>query len=343
MNLQKDLTQNSQELDVYIGKILKTWKKSAAEISPELTEIVEKFVQSSKGGKRIRGFLVKLGYRLAGGDKPKAILDPAAAYEIFHTAILAHDDVIDQSELRRGRPSLYKLLGSGHHGISQTISLSDCAFFIAVKTIANSSFASDLKVEALKYFSQTVIETGMGEILDVELPYKNSRVESDVIKIMEYKTARYTVANPLQLGALLAGADTKLLRLLGQFGFYLGVAYQIQDDILGVFGTEMEIGKSVTSDVEEGKNTLLIIEALKNVNLKQKRILHRYYGKGELSLEGLEKIREVFVATGDLAYCQRIAKEYAQIAKKMIPSLTRRAKDVKILEELVEYLLRRKA
>jgi geranylgeranyl diphosphate synthase type I len=139
----------------------------------------------------------------------------------------------------------------------------------------------------------------------------------------------------------LAGASEDRLTKIKQFGTDLGIAFQIQDDILGIFGDEHTLGKSVTSDIEEGKNTLLITEAYKNANNEQKQILDKYYGSGEVSSEHLEQIKHVFIETGALEYSKNMASQYVESAKKLIPELTKSEDHRHLLSEMSEFLVNR--
>lgn len=324
MDFKDYLKDSAEQINATLDQIFASWRKEVAKINPHVLRLLEVSIQASEGGKRLRGTLVKLGYELAGGKKDNQdILVPAAAYEIFQTAILAHDDIIDKSPLRRGKETIYQTLGADHHAISQTICLGDIGFFLSYQLISQSNFPDQNKNKAIKAFSKTMIDTAFGEILDVELPYLNTKYsEKDVITISKYKTAWYTIVGPLQLGAALAGADQKLLDNLKIFGENLGIAFQIQDDILGIFGSEAELGKSVTSDVEEGKATLLYLEALKQADQSQKEILEKYYGQGQINNDQLSMIKEVFEQTGALKYAQNLAQDYVAKAKKVIPDLT---------------------
>lgn len=343
MNFEKFLKIEAKKIEVVEQKRLKLWQAWLFKKVPDLIPHSKAFVEACLGGKKIRGTLINLSYKIAGG-KSNTILDIAASYEIFHTSILSHDDVIDQSPVRRGKPSLYKVLGGGHHGISQTISLGDLGFFLASKIISESKFEDKKRLKALDYFATTTIDTALGEMLDVELPYLDKkRQEKDVLTIMKYKTARYSVSSPLQLGAILAGAKNKLVSEFGVFGENLGLAFQIQDDILGVFGDEEVLGKSNKSDIEEGKNTLLIVEALKNANNFQLKELRKYYGKGKISENALGKIRKIFEDTKALEYAQKEAEKYISVAKKTIPSITKDKKLAKLLYEMAEYLVERRS
>ncbi len=231
-------------------------------IDTKLLPLVDKFIAGCQGGKMIRGILVVLGNEIARGgdhlggvmasqaqpatirgDLDREIFKVAATYEIMHSAILAHDDIIDQSPERRGQSSLFKAIGQGHYGISQAISLGDAGFFLAMKIISGANFPKERKIPALKLLSTVMLDTALGEILDLE--------KVDPLVVTKLKTAYYTISGPLQLGAILGGAEShlggvkahliraqreqrgvKLLNNLAKFGEGLGIAFQIQDDIL---------------------------------------------------------------------------------------------------------------
>lgn len=230
MDFKRYLEKSAKELDREVGEILEEQLKEADKTDKKLIPLLKAFTKSCQGGKRIRGTLVVLGFELGKhhlgdeGVSGKAIFKVAAAYEIFHSAILTHDDVIDQSNLRRGKPSLYKVLGGNHYGISQTISLGDYGFFLAFQIISEANFPQNYKIQALGLFSKVVMDTTWGEMLDLE--------KVDPYLVMKLKTACYTISGPLQVGAVLAGADQNLIKVLGRFGESLGIAFQIQDDIL---------------------------------------------------------------------------------------------------------------
>lgn len=339
MELEKLIKKETKEIDSKVQGFLKDWQTWIDKNIPSLSSYAQSFREAHSGGKNLRGVLVRLGYKIAKGKENPDILKVAAAYEIFHTSILAHDDIIDQSPIRRGKASLYKALGGGHHGISQAICLGDIGFFLATKIIAQANFPLDEKVKALDHFSKTNMDTALGEMLDVELPYlKTERKEVDVTLVMKLKTARYTISGPLQLGAILAGGSKELIEGLGKFGEDLGIAYQIQDDILGVFGEEKELGKSNKSDIEEGKNTFLIIEALKKADKNQLRQLKKYYGKGKIDNKGLTLIRKIFEDTKALDYAQDLALRYTDASKNSISGLIKDLKMNTLLQQFADYL-----
>lgn len=340
MHLNDYLKTTAKEINKQLYQITSGWYDQAILVSPEAKPLYKAFISSIYGGKVIRGTLVKLGYALTSSPSTPEILKPAAAFEILHSALLAHDDIIDRSPTRRGRPSLYNTLGGNHYGVSQTICLGDLGLFLATQIISESNFDAGLKNQAITLFSQTVINTILGEVLDIQLPYLGQvRKEQDVINIHKFKTASYTVVGPLSVGAILGRAPQHLIGCIRMFGENLGVAFQIQDDILGTFGAEKDLGKSASSDIEEGKNTLLITFALQNATKEQRKIINQYYGKGKISKSGYIKIRKVFKETGALDYSQSKASQYVTQAKNVIPAITKDLKMARLLNDLSDFLI----
>lgn len=341
-SFQKFAEVTSGDISRILDKTLNSWATQAKKVNSNLSPHADLFVERNFGGKMLRGCLVKLGYQIASGKYTAEILKASAAIEIFQTSILAHDDIIDLSPTRRGKPTIYKALGGDHYAISQTICLGDLGFFIANRLISDSKFDSDKKVKAVSQFSDMVIQTALGEMLDVELPRIPKKMTEDaVLEIHRLKTAYYTFIYPLSIGAVLGGARKNLLKEFEIFGLNLGLAFQIQDDILGVFGDEKKLGKSVTSDIMEGKNTLLITEARKHATPKHLKILDDFYGKGEITNREHEMIKDVFVETGSLDYSKRQISEYVEKAKLSIPKITKNRKYQDLLISLADFLVTR--
>lgn len=231
MEFRDYLKVNAQKIETELDKILVEFLKETKKIDIKLFPFAKRFKNACMGGKRIRGVLCKLGYEIAGG-LAEEIYKVGAALEILHTGILIHDDIIDQSPTRRNQPSVYQALGGDHYGISQAITLGDIGLYLAFKIIAKTDFPSESKIKILEYLSQTIIKTGFGQLLDVEFSLEKNAKEKDLRLLYTLKTANYTIAGPFILGAILGGGDEQLIRALGEFGENLGIAFQIQDDIL---------------------------------------------------------------------------------------------------------------
>ncbi len=212
-------------------------QKDAKEIEKQTQILLKKyqypltsdFTKACLGGKKVRGSLIMLGFQIAGGTS-KEIINVACAYEILHTAILVHDDIMDQSPLRRGVPALYKKTSS-----EVAMTLGDFGFFLSMKLIVESKLPN--KEEALKIFANTLMDTAVGQIMDLK------KLDPETTALL--KTARYTIAGPLQLGATLAGASKEQINLLGEFGEDVGIVFQIQDDLLDGEATEGDRKKAL--------------------------------------------------------------------------------------------------
>jgi geranylgeranyl diphosphate synthase, type I len=329
----------SREIEKELEKFSQHMNKKVAEDFPELKKLSEKFTKRFLGGKMLRGTLVKLGYELV--TKPNMeIIKPAAAFEILHTSLLIHDDIIDQSPTRRGKSALH-VHKEKHYGISQAICLGDLGIVQANKLIAQSNFLPDRKNKAVIYFSTVISDTILGEMLDVASAQTLKRTEKQILAIHNMKTAQYTFVGPLTIGAILGGASDDLLQAIKLFGELLGTAFQIHDDIMGVFGDETIIGKSTTSDIEENKSTLLITYALEHGNRQQQKILKTHYGQKKITKTQQEKIKEIFQVTGALIYSQNKIKKLTEQATPFIPHLTKNKISQKLLFDFANYLLAR--
>ncbi|MBZ9571905.1 polyprenyl synthetase family protein [Patescibacteria group bacterium] len=328
MEIKRELDYLKKEIDerlkLYFEKKIKETKKISPIISKMVADIGEFIL---RGGKRIRPIFFHYGYLAAGGKNKKEILDASLSIEIIHNYILIHDDIIDRDEFRRGKPTIhqkYKKIyrkiskEAKHLGISAGIVTGDLTSLFGYEILTKSKFPESLKLKALERLSQILIDVFIGEILDVFLGISRQLKKDEIFKILEYKTARYTIEGPLHLGAILAGADQRLLKELTDYAIPLGIAFQIQDDILGIFGDKKKTGKPLGSDLKEGKQTLLIFKAKKSTNQKQRKIIDRALGNPHLTKNQLEKVREIIIKTGSLNFSQNLAKELVLKSKTSI-------------------------
>jgi geranylgeranyl diphosphate synthase type I len=347
MNLSTYLQNAAQQINAALLAFSEENADEIGAVSAHLQPLIQLLNAASEGGKRIRATLVLLGFELTGKAFTPDILKPALAFEIFQTAILAHDDIIDKSPTRRGKPTLYKQLEAtkkdAHYGVSQAICLGDIGMFLAVRLVGESNFLPENRLKAVNSFIRTLLYTGIGEMLDVELPYlPNKKEEQDVLAIYLHKTAHYTITGAMQLGAILGGANEKYLLDLAEFGNNLGIAFQIQDDILGIFGNETDTGKSAISDIEEGKITILYLKALQNANQTALQTLKENYGVGAINAMQAETIRQVFISTGALAYAEMQKEVYMQKSLLAIPKITQQPDYQDLLQQFAALMINRK-
>jgi geranylgeranyl pyrophosphate synthase len=233
--------------------------------------------------------------------------------------------------------------GDVHYGTSQAICLGDVGLILANKLIAESAFDAERKVEALSVFHAAQLNTMDGEMLDVMLSrVKDYGDEDGILKIASLKTAWYTIVGPMQLGAVLAGGPDGLLCSIEEFGLSLGVAFQLKDDILGIRAAEKETGKSNTSDIAEGKVTLLIHHALKNASAEDRRRLLEIYGRPSVSDADRQTVQAIFSSTGAFDAAARLAEHRLGEAKRLIPAMTQNLEHAALLTQLSDMMFFRK-
>lgn len=317
-------------------------KKSDKELKVALDfwQDLEGFME---GGKNLRGFLVYLGYLAAGGTDIKKILPVCMAYEIVHSFLLIHDDVIDKSDLRRGKPAIHKIYAKKHgehFGESMAIVWGDIAAFESVCLVNSVDFDENLRQKALHFFAGTIIRTGYGEALDVKYSYHGANIDN-IRQVADLKTARYSFVGPLTLGLLLGGGTKSQIDAIGKFGLSAGIAYQLKDDILGVFGDEKVLGKSILSDMREGKNTLIIHKARQLASPKGLAEINRIWGNPKSGEKELQRIKDFVKKCGALVWCEAENKRLTVVAKKEIGKLTRDPKLQQILSQIADYVMSR--
>ena len=287
-----------------------------------LEEALEQFTSSNKGGKFLRACLIALGYQSFDNDDDK-YLPLGIALELFQTSILIHDDIIDKADKRRGLdtiPVKYQKIYENpikdenhfdekRNDISNSMALclGDLGFYLALQIIVKNYRNNENLDRVLEYYNDVAIKTCEGEMVDVILPFyeefygEEDDLESHVMEIYKLKTAWYTVVGPYCLGAILGGCNEENVHKLEDALINLGVAFQIKDDLLGIYGDEKHIGKSVTSDVSEYKQTILYAYA---VNTKYRDELLNYYGKN-ISIKEMDKVKEIFDKSGAKAYAEK--------------------------------------
>ena len=318
-------------------------------LAGEAVKMIADFTLS--GGKRIRPALVYYGYLALGGKPGFEIIEASMGIELTHSFFLIHDDIIDRDETRHGVATLheqYKKIGqkiaprkdNHHFGNSMAMIAGDMAAAMANEIMFNAKFPPEIIIRALDKLQNIVYVTIPGEMLDVVLEMKGGAKEEEIMRMYEGKTSRYTFEGPLHLGAILFGANDKQLRSFSDYAIPLGKAFQIQDDILGVFGDSEEIGKSTKDDIMEGKKTLLVTHVYKHGSSEQKNNLDRYLGKKDLNDQEAEEVRYIFKETGALEYCKVECARQVEKAKKSLESLSgKNAEAYEFLKVVAEYMI----
>lgn len=321
----------------------------------ELLEMVENLKRFTLGfGKRIRPILFYYGYLIGGGKNKKEALKASISMELVHSYLLIHDDIIDQDNFRHNDFSMhykyerkykdkFKNRDLKHFGNSMAIIIGDLTSTFGYEVLTNSGFSTDLKIKAVNKLNQIILNTtAIGEALDVILGMRSSFDVNEILKMQEYKTAKYTIEGPMHLGAILAGANDKLLKSLSNFAIPLGIAFQIQDDIMGVFGDREKIGKPVGADIREGKKTLLVSRAIEKSNNKQRNMICSILGNKKTNSADVEKIKKIIIETGALQDSQEKAAKLVKLSKKHLDRIKIPKKDKNFLSDLADFIIGRK-
>lgn len=295
-------------------------------ISPLLFRHISEFVL--REGKRIRPLLFIIAYLGFAKKEAPGLYTSALSLELLHDFMLVHDDIIDKSDTRRGKPALHRMFDAYLSGYKQlkfngqdlAIVAGDVMYAMAIHAFLAIKENMLRKEKALKKFIRAAIYTGSGEFIELLCGIKDIARTSkqDIYNIYDFKTAHYTFATPLASGAILAGAGDGEVERLFQYGIYLGRAFQIKDDILGMFSDEKKIGKSNLTDLKEAKQTLLIWRAYNQTDKYNKKIIKSTLGKKDADIKDLLRIREIVTSTGALDYCQKEIRRSMNQAQRLI-------------------------
>jgi len=316
----------NQELLNFVAAENKYLNEIGSELAPVATAM-ERFLLDS--GKRLRPLFAYLGF-LGTGSKPSIeILRACASLELVHVCALMHDDVMDASDTRRGAPSIHrafeamhveeKLSGSAaQFGISSAILLGDLALVWSAKMLHQSGIDGATLFRSLPMYDEMRVELMAGQYLDVyEQALASESVERS-LKVARYKSGKYTIERPLHFGAALGDGNPDLFTTYSNYGLPLGEAFQLRDDILGIFGDPQETGKPAGDDLREGKRTVLLAKVMELADSTQKSEISSTLGNQSLNLAQVNKVREIFVSTGALSEVENLISKLTSSAQSAL-------------------------
>ncbi|WP_235563166.1 polyprenyl synthetase family protein [Arthrobacter sp. Soil782] len=299
-------------------------KLRAVSVNAAYLGLWESLERAAAGGKRSRPRLVLLAYQQLGGTDASSAAQLAAVYELLHSALIIHDDVIDRDFVRRGSPNVSghyrnRALRTGaspaaaeHAGVSAGVLAGDLALSGAYRLLRSVAAPEAVAQRLGDILDDAVFSSVGGEVLDIEFSRTRDMPSlEDITKTAHQKTSVYSFEAPLQAGAVLAGAPEPVVAALTSFGRYAGIAYQISDDLLGVFGRESRTGKTSWGDLREGKRTALLSYA---ATRPEWRSVAALIGSSDLTASSAGYVRSVLVACGARDFAVRLATENAQLA-----------------------------
>jgi geranylgeranyl diphosphate synthase type I len=316
----------------------------------ELSDTLEILVLG--GGKRLRPSFAYWGYRGAGGSDTDSVVAAVSALELVQASALIHDDLIDRSDTRRGEPSVHRRFetrhtaagwrgGSAGFGDSAAVLLGDLAMVWSDEMLHTSGVGAAELSRARLVFDEMRTEVTVGQYLDLLTQVTADTSVERAGKVARYKSAKYTVERPLLLGAALAGAPDAVRLSYSSFGLPLGEAFQLRDDVLGVFGDPAETGKPAGDDLREGKRTYLVAAAFAALGGDGRATLDAGLGNQGLDDGGVAELRALIRDSGALAATERRIDELmtAALAALAEAPIDEPARDV--LRELADAAIRR--
>ena len=311
-----DASRFRDGIQAIVDEVLADERRTLSGISADLDPMMTALTDLMSGGKRLRPAFCYWGWRAIAQLEERAALEAqmvraAASLEFLQACALIHDDVMDGSDTRRGLPAAHRRFQAEHErsaysgepamfGIGAAILLGDLCLAWADQLLFESGLPESALLRAKPIFDVMRTELMAGQYLDL---LEQARAESSLTRartVVRFKSAKYTIERPLHLGAALGHASPEVFDAYTDFGLALGEAFQLRDDVLGVFGDPGQTGKPAGDDLREGKRTVMIAFAFEQATSAQAAVLQRQLGNAALSLEEIQELRQILIATGAL-------------------------------------------
>lgn len=308
-----------------------------------VADALEEFVLG--GGKRLRPAFAYWGYRGAGGLDSEEVVATVAALELVQASALVHDDVMDRSDTRRGRPAVHRRFADRHlaagwygegegFGTAAAILVGDLYLVWSDELLHSAGLAASAQSRARQVFDHMRTEVIAGQYLDVLTQATRDTTVARAVTVARYKSAKYTVERPLLFGAALADAPTPISDAYSDYGLPLGEAFQLRDDVLGVFGDPVHTGKPAGDDLRDGKRTFLVAAAFEAADAAARAALNAGLGDRELDDTGLARLRDIITDTGALARTEQRISDLTAAALDALRSVPLEPEAAEVLTEL---------
>jgi geranylgeranyl diphosphate synthase type I len=352
MQLQQYKQRVEADIAVYSAHVQETTRQQFGKYP---SVVIDSFLDMlGRGGKRLRGALVMAGYEMVGGTDRTMIVRAATAVEMMHAYLLILDDILDRSDTRRGKPTVHKMLeayhteqgmrgDAAHTGISLAINAAVSGGYASEMIIAGLNVEPELRSKAQAIIAQAILTTAHGQTLDFVQEITDDVTMESIEQTMEWKTAFYTFLNPLCVGMVLAGAGCEDTDAIRDYALHAGKAFQITDDIIGIFGSDQKTGKNAMDDIREGKQTLLTVYAAEHAASADAAMLQKCLGDAKLTAADFEACKRVMNDSGALAHAEAEARKHTQQALTALDKApaTWKPAQVRFLRELAEQLVHR--
>ncbi|WP_328823480.1 polyprenyl synthetase family protein [Metallococcus carri] len=356
--------QGLDDLRVLVQQVLdeqqRRHREDLAPLGPQMASLTAPIDDLLRGGKRLRAAFCYWGYRAAGGPHGEGIVRLATAMEVFQAAALLHDDVMDRSDTRRGMPSAHRRLGGLHasegwdgdserFGDAGAILAGDLCLNWTDELFATSGLPSEELARGRRTFDLMRTQLMGGQYLDVlesVRPWEQLDTSERVDRartVIRFKSAKYTIEQPLLIGAQSRGVDPQTDAALSAYGLALGEAFQLRDDLLGVFGDPAQTGKPAGDDLREGKRTVLVALALDRSTAADLDRFNTLFGREDLTGAEVDWLRDWCVRTGAVERVEQLIDEGAGRARAALDPLRLDPDGTRVLGELIEVCVARSA
>lgn len=368
---KESLIKIAGEVELRLEKYWQQEISSSFGFNKTQKELVRQMLSHSKEhnlrkAKRVRASFVYYGYLL--GQKIKKsknqnegeiekVWRVAEGVELVHTALLMHDDFMDQDKVRRSQPTTQEFFGreDKHYGDAMAVNIGDAVLCLGCERVLSAGLDGEKTKKVMSQLLRGITNTAFGQAYDVSLgkilsvtdptsPDGLRGAEEKVMSLHRAKTALYTYENPLLMGGILGNLSGEVLKRLSEYSLLGGVAFQLQDDVLGLYGDENKTGKSSDSDLLQGKVTLLIVKVMEMGTEEQKRAVLRVWGKKSAGEREVEMAKKAIKESGAYEYSVKVAKEWAEKAAEKASSLRKfnlNTEAIDFLEGIERYMVDR--
>jgi geranylgeranyl diphosphate synthase type I len=315
-------------------------RQKITSLQPLAQDMFEKLAAFTlRGGKRTRPALLYYSYQAMTQKNPLKLMPLCIACELMQSFLLIHDDIMDQSDLRRGDKTIHQQFSTSdeymHYGKSMAILIGNLAGYLGLRAIAASDFEAETKNLLMDLYAQTCIDAGYGQGLDISFTDLENLTEDQVYSIYHYKTARYTTEFPLLATAIATNLPAEPLNIIKHLAVELGILFQIKDDVMGLFGDPKKIGKPLDSIY--AKKTLLICKAFERGNSVQKKQLKSIYNNQAADTTEINLAKKIILETGSLDYAEAMIKKRTDSALNIIETLQLNPASEVFLKDFVYY------
>jgi geranylgeranyl diphosphate synthase type I len=338
------------DLDADLRRQLRAKHQAMEELAPEVVRLVDALSDLVlRGGKRLRPALIHFGYRACGGTDLEAVRPLEMATELLHTYLLVHDDIMDNADVRRGAPAAHARFrnehrrnghrgDAEHYGASLATLVGNLAHAQAHEQFTKACDSASEKASLRETFSTMEREVIAGQLLEMQLAERQEATPEMLERVLQLKSGRYSVKRPLQLGSLFADAHDGQFESLSRYGRDAGGAFQLQDDLLGMFGDPEAMGKPVGDDLREGKFTYLVYHTLQQSDAEDQQLVQEALGDDSLTEEEVQRVCDIMRRSGALDRVRDMINERLTRARTALADTAFDAEGETFLHGFIDYL-----